>query len=141
MGHPRKRYARDQTLRREELTHAPGLAAAPANPAQVIRDRYGLVPAWGATYRRVRYNVMLESLRTGHVFSIMYDRCTTSHTAVLIQAEVEYLPSRTLRTSSSRQTLGELNQLTTWTRELLASHGITPTEDQQSKLTWLRHQH
>ena len=92
----RKRYARDQVLRREDLTQAPELTAGPGDLPQVIRDRYGLTPAWGATYRRIRYNVMLESLRTGHVFSIMYDRCTAEHAADLTQAEVEYVRSRTL---------------------------------------------
>jgi len=136
----RKRYARDQVLRREDLTPAPELAAAPADLPQVIRDRYGLTPAWGAAYRRVRYNVMLESLRTGHVFSIMYDRCTAEHAADLIQAEVEYLRSRTLRASSQRQILRQLSELRDWTRDLLARNGITHTEDQMSKLTWLGHQ-
>ncbi len=79
----RKRYPRDQVLRREDLTHAPEPTADPCDLPQVIRDRYGLTPAWGATYRRIRYKVMLESLRTGHIFSIMYDRCTTEHAADL----------------------------------------------------------
>jgi hypothetical protein len=53
-------------------------------------------------YRRVRYNVMLESLVTGHVFSIMYDRCTAAERGVspLEQAEVEYVRSRTLRSEA-----------------------------------------
>jgi hypothetical protein len=137
----RKRYPRDQVLRREDLTPAPELTAAePGDLAQVIRDRYGLTPAWGATYRRIRYNVMLESLRTGHVFSIMYDRCTAEHAADLIQAEVEYVRSRTLRASSQRQILSQLSELRDWTRDLLATTGISHTEDQISKLTWLRRQ-
>jgi hypothetical protein len=134
----RKRYTRDQTLRREDLTHAPDLTADPGDLPQVIRDRYGLVPAWGATYRRVRYNVTLESLETGHVFSIMYDRSTAEHATNLVQAEVEYLRSRALRTGSKNQILRQLGELTTRTRELLAGNGITQTEDQMSKLTWLR---
>jgi hypothetical protein len=134
----RKRYPRDQTLRREDLTYAPELTAAPAGLAQVIRDRYGLTPAWGATYRRVRYNVMLESLETGHVFSIMYDRCTTEHAPSLIQAEVEYIRSRTLRTSTRSEILGQLTELAARTRDLLSGHGIAHTENQMSKLTWLQ---
>jgi hypothetical protein len=134
----RKRYPRDQTLRREDLTHAPELTAAPAGLARVIRDRYGLTPAWGATYRRVRYNVMLESLETGHVFSIMYDRCTTEHAPSLIQAEVEYIRSRTLRTSTRSEILGQLTELAARTRDLLSGHGIAHTENQMSKLTWLQ---
>ena len=136
----RKRYTRDQMLRREDLTQAPELTADPGDLPQVIRDRYGLTPAWGATYRRVRYNVMLESLRTGHVFSIMYDRCTTEHAPSLTQAEVEYIRSRTLRTSSRTEILSQLTELRTWTRDLLTKSGTTHAEDQMSKLTWLRHQ-
>jgi hypothetical protein len=134
----RKRYTRDRTLRREELTHAPELTAPPGDLPEEIRHRYNLTPAWSVTYRRVRYNVMLESLTTGHVFSIMYDRSTTKHTTDLIQAEVEYLRSRTLRTGSTREILRQLAELSTWTRDLLASNGITHTQDQMSKLTWLR---
>ena len=134
----RKRYTRDQTLRREDLTHAPELTADPGDLAQVIRGRYGLVPAWSATYRRVRYNVTLESLETGHVFSIMYDRSTAEHATDLVQAEVEYLRSRTLRTGSRNQILRQLGELAARTRELLATNGITCIEDQMSKLTWLR---
>jgi hypothetical protein len=134
----RKRYTRDQMLRREDLTRAPELTADPAGLPRVIRDRYGLTPAWGATYRRVRCNVMIESLRTGHVFSIMYDRCTAEHAPCLLQAEVEYIRSRTLRASSRNEILRQLGELRTWTRDLLASNGITHSEDQLSKLTWLR---
>jgi hypothetical protein len=80
---------------------------------------------------------MLESLETGHVFSIMYDRSTAKHAADLVQAEVEYIRSRTLRTSSRCEILGQLTELATWTGDLPTSNGITDTEDQKSKLTWL----
>jgi hypothetical protein len=81
---------------------------------------------------------MIESLRTGHVFSIMYDRCTAEHAPCLLQAEVEYIRSRTLRASSRNEILRQLGELRTWTRDLLASNGITHSEDQMSKLSWLR---
>jgi hypothetical protein len=45
---------------------------------EVVRDRFAVEPAWSATYRRLRYNVMLESLDTGHIFSIMFDRCVAT---------------------------------------------------------------
>jgi hypothetical protein len=78
---------------------------------------------------------MLESLRTGHVFSIMYDRCTAEHVPDLVQAEVEYVRSRTLYAGSQRQILSQLSELRDWTRDLLAASGIRHTEDQMSKLT------
>ncbi len=83
---------------------------------------------------------MAESLETGHVFSIMYDRCTAEHATDLTQAEVEYVRSRTLYASSQRQILSQLSELRDWTRDLLTRIGITHMEDQMSKLTWLRHQ-
>jgi hypothetical protein len=136
----RKRYQHDQLIRREELTDGADLGPAP-DLAQVIWERFGLRPAWGEAYRRIRYNIMLESLVTGHIFSIMYDRCTTPHAAAppLIQAEVEYIHSRTIRTSSNQtEVMRDLSQLTAWTRELLTRRGVAMTENQLSKLTWLR---
>jgi hypothetical protein len=109
-----------------------------ADLPQVIRDRYGLTPAWGAAYRRIRYNVMLKSLRTGHIFSITYDRSTAGHAAILVQAEIEYIRSRTLRTTSRNEILSQLTELVAWTQDLLASNDIAHTEDKMSKLTWLR---
>lgn len=135
----RKRYDRDQEIRREELTNDVRLGLHP-DLRQVIRDRYGLTPAWGAIYRRVRYNVMLESLATGHVYSIMYDRCTTDQPGVppLVQAEIEYLRSRTLRAAPRDDVLAGLGQLTDWTRDLLRRETVSFAEDHLSKLTWLR---
>jgi hypothetical protein len=54
----------------------------------------------------------------------------------LIQAEVEYIRSRTLRTSSRSEILGQLTELAARTRDLLSGRGIAHTEDQMSKLTW-----
>ena len=135
----RKRHFRGHVIRREELTERTDLGPAP-DLAQVIKDEFGLQPAWGASYRRIRYNVMLESLATGHVFSIMYDRCTTAQAGAppLLQAEVEYIRSRTLRrTASQAEVISQLGHLTSWTRELLARERVASTENQLFKLTWL----
>lgn len=67
----------------------------------------------------------------------MYDRCTTPGNAVLVQAEVEYLRSRTLRDGTASQIIRQLARLADWTRELLADRGIAPGENHLSKLTWL----
>ena len=135
----RKWYVRDQEVRREDLTEGVDLGPDP-DLSQVVRDRYGLDPAWGAIYRRVRYNVMLESLATGHLFSIMYDRCTTAARglAPLEQAEVEYLRSRTLRSEAQDEVMTEFRELTAWTRDLLCREAEGFAEDHLSKLTWLR---
>jgi hypothetical protein len=135
----RKRYPRDQEIRREDLTEGADLGPRP-DLERVIRDRFGLSPAWGATYRRVRYNIMLESLATGHVYSIMYDRSTTDRPGVptLVQAEIEYIRSRTLRTAPQDDVMTGLHELTAWTRNLLRREAPGIAEDNLSKLTWLR---
>ena len=96
-GIRRKWFTADAVIRREELTGGLDLGPDP-DLRVVIRDRYGLAPSWGGCYRRVRYNVLLESLRSGHVFSIMFDRCTDFAGRVpdLYQAEVEYIHSRVI---------------------------------------------
>ena len=49
-------------------------------------------------FRCLRYDINLESLSTGHNYSIMFDRCTTAADPVepLVRCEIEYLRSRTL---------------------------------------------
>jgi len=132
----RKRYPQDQPIRREDLINGIDLGPEP-DLEQVIRDRFSVHPAWNGTYRRVRYNIMLESLITGHLYSIMYDRCTSPDVPPLVQAEAEYIHSRTL-CGGKRDVVTELNRISATVRDFLHCEGITATEDNQSKLTWLR---
>jgi hypothetical protein len=126
-------------IRREELTGGLDLGPDP-NLRAVIRDRYGLAPSWGGGYRRVRYNVLLESLRSGHVFSIMFDRCTdaTGRVPDLHQAEVEYIRSRVISGRPSDDLMDELGQLCAQTRQVLDGCGVNAEQNNLSKLTWLR---
>ena len=126
-------------IRREQLTGGLDLGPDPDLRA-VIRDRYGLAPSWGGCYRRVRYNVLLESLRSGHVFSVMFDRCTDSAGRVsdLHQAEVEYIRSRVVSGRSGDDLMGEFGQLCAWTRQVLDRCGVDAEQNNLSKLTWLR---
>lgn len=135
----RKRFTADAEMRHEDLTEGVVLGPNPDLTA-VIADRWGLRPAWGGVYRRVRYNVLLESLVSGHVFSIMLDRCTDRAGLVdpLHQVEVEYVRTRTLRPVDLGLLHGEYEQLVAFTREFLASHGVASLEDHWSKLSWLR---
>jgi hypothetical protein len=138
----RKWFESDTEIRREELTDGIDLGATPDLPA-VIADRYGLIPSWSGCYNRVRYNVLLESLQSGNVFSIMYDRCTDTADTVppLFQVEVEYIRSRTLLPASDsarNQMMQEFTKVTEHARQILCDHGVAAVEDHQSKLTWLR---
>jgi hypothetical protein len=135
----RKWFTADAVIRREELTGGLDLGPDP-DLRTVIRDRYGLAPSWGGCYRRVRYNVLLESLRSGHVFSVMFDRCTDAAGQVpdLHQAEVEYIRSRMISGRPGDVLMDEFGELCSWTRQILDGYGVNATRDNLSKLTWLR---
>jgi hypothetical protein len=138
-GIRRKWFTADAVIRREELTGGLDLGPDPDLRA-VIRDRYGLAPSWGGCYRRVRYNVLLESLRSGHVFSVMFDRCTdaTGLAPDLHQAEVEYIRSRVISARPDDGLMDEFGQLCAWTRQLLDECRVNAEQNNLSKLTWLR---
>jgi len=138
-GIRRKWFTADAVIRREELTGGLDLGPAPDLRA-VIGDRYGLAPSWGGCYRRVRCNVLLESLRSGHVFSVMFDRCTDAAGLApdLHQAEVEYIRSRVISARPDDDLMSEFGQLCAWTRQLLDRCGVKAEQNNLSKLTWLR---
>jgi hypothetical protein len=135
----RKWFTADAVIRREELTGGLDLGPDP-DLRSVIRDRYGLAPSWAGCYRRVRYNVLLESLRSGHVFSVMFDRCTNSAGRVpdLHQAEVEYIRSRMISRRPGDELMEEFGQLCAWTAQALDGYGVNAARNDLSKLTWLR---
>ena len=84
--------------------------------------------------------MLLESLRSGHVFSSMFDRCTDTARRVpdLHQAEAEYIRSRMISGPPGEGLMDELGQLCTWTRQVLDGCGVNATQGNLSKLTWLR---
>jgi hypothetical protein len=137
----RKWFAADAVIRREELTDHVDLGPDPDLDA-VIRQRHGLSPAWAGCYRRVRYNVLLESLRSGHVFSVMFDRCTdvSGGVAPLHQVEVEYIRSRTIGSHDPARdgVMDDFALLSGWTGQMLSGSGVAALQDNLSKLSWLR---
>lgn len=135
----RKWYDVDAAIRREELTDGVTLPAD-VDFVAVATERFGVAVIPVGTYRRVRYNVMLESLGTGHVFSIMFDECSADDAGdVLHQVEVEYIRSRTLaRTSAYAEVMTEFESLNMWTRLFLEAHDVAFVEDHLSKLSWLK---
>ena len=115
----RRKWGSDQAERREVLTDGLDLGTDP-DLRQIIADQHGVDVAWSATYRRVRLNVLMEDARTGHVFSVMFDRCTVQDRPdipALHQVEVEYVRSRTLTPAGPDDGLMEgFERLTDWTR-------------------------
>ncbi|MEO3860487.1 hypothetical protein [Acrocarpospora sp. B8E8] len=90
--------------------------------------------SWQGGYRRIRYNVMLESLHTGHIFSIMFDRCIdlSAVRGDLFQVEVEYIRSRTLRRlpHEADGLAEQWEDLVSWTRAFLVQAGAKSIENQ-----------
>jgi hypothetical protein len=135
----RKWFTEDQPIRRERRDRGVEL---PPNPdlAAEIMARFGVVPAWSASFYRVRFDVNVESLVTGHGYSVMFDRCSPvgQPDEVLVQCEVEYLRSRTVHPIDDGQLLAEFDWLCAWVRGWLAGEGLDAVEDHKSKLTFLR---
>jgi hypothetical protein len=113
---------------------------------QHVQERMGLRTSWGMGFRRFRYDISCESRKTGHVFAIMFDRSTPigphgkplRGVVNLTQCEIEYMYSRTLSPIDGAIIFGELEEVIAWVRALLVSRGITFTENDESKLTYLR---
>jgi len=135
----RKWFDRDAPIRRERRWRGVTLPARP-DFAEEIRKRFSVSPAWGAPFRRVRYDINLESLVTGHGYSVMFDRCTTplAPSAAVVQCEVEYLRSRTLLPVDDAKLMNEFGWLIRATRESLEARRVEAIEDHLSKLSFLR---
>jgi len=135
----RKWFGQDQPVRREQRWRGVTLPPRPDFEDE-IGHRFGVSPRWGAPFRRVRYDINLESLVTGHGYSVMFDRCTTplAPSAVFVQCEVEYLRSRRLLPVDDTELMNEFSWLVTATRELLAARRVEAVEDHRSKLSFLR---
>ncbi|HUZ23176.1 MAG TPA: hypothetical protein VMV07_05365 [Streptosporangiaceae bacterium] len=133
----RKRFTTDTLIRPETVS-------GPIRPDQAldiyVRDVLGLDARPLPPFRRVRYDIMLESISTGNHYCIMFDRCTL-HGApdeILVQCEIEYIRSRRVLPIGETLVLDEFQDLTAWCGELLASHGIITSAGYYSKLSFLR---
>ena len=62
------------------------------------------------TFRRIRYDVNVESLATGHYYGVFFDRChlTAQPTVVMCQCEIEYCRSRTTQRADARLRSGQI---------------------------------
>ncbi|WP_431929935.1 hypothetical protein [Nonomuraea jabiensis] len=127
-------------VRAEKLTSGVQLGPEP-DLESLVWKRYQLRPVWRGGYRRIRYNVMLESPHTGHIFSIMLDHCVDldGRRDDLHQVEVEYVRSRTLRRPPAEHDalMEQLEELIAWTRTYLRDH-VKTREDHLAKISWLR---
>ncbi|WP_326681665.1 hypothetical protein [Streptomyces sp. NBC_01237] len=139
-GHVLKRkwYTEDAFARREELT--PGIDVRPDGFEAYLRDELGLEVAPLPAFARVRYDIQCESMGTGHIFGIFFDRCSllAAPDIVLSQCELEYLRSRSVLDTTHDELLAEMERITRWLGDYLAARGLATERTYYSKRTFLR---
>ncbi|WP_328744912.1 hypothetical protein OHT57_05590 [Streptomyces sp. NBC_00285] len=134
----RKWFAEDAFARREELTHK--VDVPPEGYADYLKDELGLTVRALPPFRRVRYDVQCESVRTGHIYGIFFDHCRLldAPDVVLSQCEVEYLRSRNLVPHEEGEVVAEMDRVDAWVREFLAERGWAKERSFYSKRSFLR---
>ena len=105
-----------------------------------VEERFKVQTIAYPPFRRVRYDVNFESLRTGHVYGIFFDYSTIDDEkkASMTQCEVEYLRSRTLVSFDEQDVLDEMREITEWVCDVLQGLHINYEKTYYSKLTFLK---
>jgi hypothetical protein len=133
----RKNYQADALARHEHVD----IDITITEPlADYVRDTLGLLAHPMPAFRRVRYDVKFESMRTGHHYGIFIDRCTlhADPTEALAQVEVEYLRSRSVLPLDEPAVFTEVQDITDWVAAVLAERGLPVQLGYYSKLSYLR---
>ncbi len=136
----RKWFTEDAVERRESKWT---IVTPTVSDDEYISQRFGLASRSLGSFRRTRFDISLESAATGNIYAIMIDRCRFDRDdwPDLRQVEVEYLTSRTLRTSAADALRTELQQIVDATKAELDRLGTAYVESQLSKLTYMRQLH
>jgi hypothetical protein len=133
----RKHFTTDTLIRPETIS-------GPIQPQQpldaYVREILELDAQPLPPFRRIRYDIMLESIPTGHHYCIIFDRCTLHQypDETLVQCEIEYLRSRRVLPVDVTHVLDEFHALTEWCGNFLTEQGISSTVSYYSKLSFLR---
>lgn len=133
----RKCFTEDTVLRREQLTYG---VPPETSLKDYVLSELGLQARALPWFRRIRYDVNLESTRTGACFSALFDRCTLleePHRA-LVQCELEYTGSRTLSSPSEHDVLTDMESLACWLDTFLEQREQGVRRGAYSKLSFLR---
>lgn len=135
----RKWYAEDTFERRE--THTYGVDVCDDGGFETyLRDTLGVEAIRLPSFRRVRYDINFESVRTGHVYGIFFDHCSLvdAREVTLNQCELEYLRSRTAVEPDEKDVLREMAYLADWLEGFLRAHGLNDQRGYYSKRTFLK---
>ncbi|MFI0724595.1 hypothetical protein [Streptomyces sp. NPDC021224] len=133
----RKWFAQDALVRREEIFKD---VDVPGSFEDYIADTFGVAAVPLPPFTRVRYDINIESMRTGHVYCVLFDRCEADGhpDGLLQQCEVEYLRTRSALGVDSSAVEAELRMLKEAVARFLAESGTDFEENHLSKLSWLR---
>ncbi|MDW4907822.1 hypothetical protein RB628_21320 [Streptomyces sp. ADMS] len=134
----RKWFAEDTFARREQIST--DIEISPDSFGAYLRSELGLQVQALPPFRRVRYDSQCESMRTGHVFGIFFDRCSllAAPDVVLSQCEMEYRRSRSLLDHDEEAMLREMERIDRWLLSYLAARGLAKERTFYSKLSFLR---
>lgn len=136
----RKKFRHDSFRRIEHKLHWPIPTATLTEMHDHLTHNLGLHATYLGSFDRTRFDDNLDSSDTGHIYSLMIDRCrfTTHDDAVLQQIEIEYLRSRGNTRPCHDEIIDELQHLKSWTLTYLQQRGIDARTDYTSKHTYLR---
>jgi hypothetical protein len=135
----RKLFRADGSRRRTESTYL-GVTVPDDDIAGYLATAYpDLVVRALPPYTRVRFDINVESTRTGHIYGVAVDRVTVDGSGeTLRQVEVEYLRSR-VHDGLDRDTVDpEMDRLTGLIQEELTRIGVANEQTDVSKLSFLR---
>lgn len=135
----RKWFSKDADRRREKLTHN----VRPESFEHYLSVTLGVAYRRLHPFRRIRYDITLESLTTGNRFSVMADRCSLIDRpdTTLSQIEIEYIGTRTVLPPIDSTVEAELQALGAWLEKHMDAHKISIHREKYSKLSWLRDVH
>jgi hypothetical protein len=133
----RKWFAEDAFNRRETHTH--GVEAAEGYE-RYLSEVLGVSAVRLPSFRRVRYDINVESERTGHIYGVFFDHVSLldAPDVVLHQCEIEYLRSRTAITPDEDAILAEFPTVAEWVEGFLRDQGLDYERSHYSKMSFLR---
>ncbi|MGF6889459.1 hypothetical protein ABIA39_008939 [Nocardia sp. GAS34] len=135
----RKQFQHDTFARIERILDCPQGMATIAEMSDYLIGELGLDAGYLGSFDRIRFDDALESSETGHIYSLMADRCTITGTdTVLQQLEIECINSRGNTRDCRAEIIDELDHLKNWTQQFLLEQKIPATLDYTSKYTFLR---
>lgn len=134
----RKWFMENSEIRRETVSgnHEIAMDDLPRQVAAMTGGQVRHMPP----FRRKRFDVNFESLRTGNIFGVYFDICRTETPMhAFSQCEVEYCRSRTLW--ELRGVEEEFEEVAAYIRDFLERKAIAFRHDLFSKLDFVRQAH